>query len=41
MAQMAPGSMYASSETVELDQSADNVIAEINAATKDYPVEEQ
>jgi hypothetical protein len=41
MAQMAPGAMYAGSETVELDQSATNVIAAINAATKDYPIDEQ
>lgn len=40
MAQMAPHAMFASSETVELDQSAANVIAAIDAATKDYPVDE-
>jgi len=41
MAQMAPGAMFASSETVELDQSAENVIATIDAATKDYQIDEQ
>jgi hypothetical protein len=41
MAQMAPGAMFAGSESVELDQSAANVIAAINDATKDYPHEEQ
>lgn len=41
MAQMAPGAMFAGSETVELDQSAANVIAAIDAATKEYPVDEQ
>ena len=35
MAQMAAGAMYATSITVELDQSADNVIATIEAALKD------
>ncbi len=41
MAQMAPGAMFASSSTVELDQSADNVIAAIEAAMQDYPLDEQ
>lgn len=41
MAQMAPGAMFASSETVELDQSAENVIAAIDAAMRDNPVDEQ
>ncbi len=41
MAQMAPGAMFAGSEAVELDQSAENVIAAIDAATKEYPVDEQ
>jgi hypothetical protein len=41
MAQMAPGALFAGNETVELDQSATNVIAAIDAATKDYPIEEQ
>lgn len=36
MAQMAAGAMYAGAETVELDQSAANVVAAIDAATKDY-----
>jgi Histidine kinase-, DNA gyrase B-, and HSP90-like ATPase len=36
MAQMAPRAIYASSETVELDQSVDNVMAAIDAAAKDY-----
>lgn len=40
MAQMAPGAMFATSESVELDQSAENVIAAIDATTKDYPAEE-
>ena len=35
MSQMAPG-MYASQETVELDQSAANVLAAIDDATKEY-----
>lgn len=41
MAQMAPGAMFAGSESVELDQSAGNVIAAIDAATKEYMEEEQ
>lgn len=41
MAQMAPGSMFADSNTVELDQSAENVISAIEAAMKGYPVNEQ
>ena len=41
MAQMAPGAMFASSGTVELDQSAENVVAAIEAAMQDYPLEEQ
>ncbi|MDQ3564729.1 MAG: ATP-binding protein [Pseudomonadota bacterium] len=40
MAQMAPGAMFATSASVELDQSAENVIAAIDATTKDYPAEE-
>ncbi len=40
MAQMAPGAMFAGPESVELDQSAANVIAAINDATKDYNNEE-
>ena len=41
MAQMAPGAMFASASTVELDQSAENVVAAIEAAMQDYPVDEQ
>ena len=41
MAQMAPGAMFAGPESVELDQSADNVIATINDATRDYEEEDQ
>jgi hypothetical protein len=36
MAQMAPGAMFASHEAVELDTSATNVIAAIDAATKEW-----
>jgi hypothetical protein len=36
MAQMAPGAMFASFEAVELDTSAANVIAAIDAATKEW-----
>jgi hypothetical protein len=35
MSQMAPGAVFASSETVELDQSSENVIAAIETAIKD------
>ena len=41
MAQMAPGAMFASSRTVELDQSAENVVAAIEAAMQDYPLDER
>lgn len=41
MTQMAPGALFATSETVELDQSAENVIAAIDAATKEYSSDEQ
>ena len=41
MAQMAPKAIVATSEKVELDQSADNVIAAIEAALRDYPPDEQ
>ncbi len=41
MAQMAPGAMFATASTVELDQSAENVAATIEAAMQDYPLEEQ
>jgi hypothetical protein len=36
MAQMAPGAMFAGVEAVELDTSAANVIAAIDAATKEW-----
>jgi hypothetical protein len=36
MAQMAPGMMAAGTHNVELNQSAENVIAEIEAATQEY-----
>lgn len=36
MAQLSDGTMFASCETVELDQSAGNVLAAIEAATRDY-----
>ena len=41
MAQMAPAAIYASDATVELDQSAVNVVASIEAAMHDYPLDEQ
>ena len=41
MAQMAPGAMFASASTVELDQSAENVIAAIELAMQDYPPDER
>ena len=41
MAQMAPGAMFATTEAVELDQSAANVLAAIDGATRDYPIDEQ
>ncbi len=41
MAQMAPRAIYANDDWVELDQSADNVLAAIDGATKDYPLDEQ
>lgn len=41
MAQMAPGAMFASPSAVELDQSAENVLAAIEAAMQDYPLDEQ
>ena len=41
MAQMAPGAIFADSTKVELDQSAENVIAAIEAATRDYPPDER
>ena len=41
MAQMAPGAMFASPSSVELDQSTENVVAAIEAAMQDYPLDEQ
>ena len=41
MAQMAPGAMFASPNSVELDQSTENVVAAIEAAMQDYPLDEQ
>ncbi len=41
MAQMAPGSVFAGADKVELDQSAENVIAAVEAATQDYPPDER
>lgn len=41
MAQMSEGTMYATSDTVELDQSTANVMAAIDAATKDYESDSQ
>ena len=40
MEQMAPGALYATSFKVELDQSAENVVAAIESATKEYPTAE-
>jgi len=40
MAQMAPHSMSVTSETVELDQSAENVLAAIELAMQEYSVDE-
>ena len=34
---MAPGAIFAGSTKIELDQSAENVIAAIEAAIQDYP----
>jgi hypothetical protein len=41
MAQMAPGGIYANQGSVELDQSPANVIAMIDSAMKEYPINEQ
>ena len=41
MSQMAPKAMVATSTTVELDQSAENVINAIEAAMQEYPQDEQ
>ena len=40
MAQMAPGAIFASSENVELDQSAENVIDSIERALQEFPLDE-
>ncbi len=40
MAQMAPEAMFASEERVELDQSAENVVALIETAMQEYPRQE-
>lgn len=40
MAQMAPGALFAGTDRVELDQSAKNVIAAIDTATKEYLIDE-
>lgn len=41
MSQMAPGGIFANPQTVELDQSPANVIALIESAMKEYPLDEQ
>ena len=41
MAQMAPRAIFATSEKVELDQSAENVIAAIEEVLQDYPPDER
>ena len=41
MTQMAPGALFAGPEKIELDQSAENVIAAIEAAIQDYPPDER
>jgi len=41
MSQMASDIMFANPNTVELDQSAENVIAAIEAAMQDYPPDER
>ena len=41
MAQMAPGAMFAGTEAVNLDQSAENVLAALDVATQDYPPDER
>ena len=41
MTQMAPGAIYTTPEKVELDQSAENVIAVIEAALQNYPPDER
>ena len=41
MTQMAPGAIFATSEKVELDQSAENVIGAIETALQEYPSDER
>lgn len=41
MAQMAPGAIMATDRAVELDQSPENVLATLESATKDYPVDDE
>ena len=41
MTQMAPGAIFAGARKVELDQSAENVITEIEAAVQNYPPDER
>jgi len=41
MSQMSDGTIFANSNTVELDQSSENAIKAIDTAMKDYPIEEQ
>ena len=41
MSQMAPGSIFATADKVELDQSAANVITALEAAIQDYPQDER
>lgn len=41
MSQMAPGGIFANPSTVELDQSPANVVAMIDSAMKEYPLNEQ
>ena len=41
MTQMAPGALFAGPEKIELDQSAENVVAAIEAAIQDYPPDER
>ena len=41
MENMAPGAIWAHGDRVEMEQSVDNVMASIEAATRDYPEYEQ
>ncbi len=38
---MAPGAMFARPDTVDLDQSTENVVAAIEAAMQHYPPDER